>query len=85
MKSLPTSSATGAFAIWNLQLFYRYFLVGIDADITGYLHGFLNNRSGVKLRMIQQGPGRSQRIGAAGPDGGNAVLRFDHIPVARRE
>src|ERR1700679_4152156 len=61
------------------QLLNRYAVVGIDADITGNLHGLLRDFECRKLRFFEECACRSRGVAAAGSDGRNGLVWVDNV------
>ena len=56
--------------------------VGVDADFAGDAHGFLRDVFRVHFGVFARARAARKRIGAAGADGANAVVGFDHVAIA---
>ena len=68
-----------------LNFFDNDVVVGVDADIGCNMQGFFSDFPGRQVRVLHEGPCRSQGIVAAGTDGQDAVVRFDDFAVAGNE
>ncbi|MOA09820.1 hypothetical protein D3C78_1296740 [compost metagenome] len=57
--------------------------VGVDAQLARDFQRFFDDVGGAQIGVAQQGLGRGMRIGAARPDGHDALLGLEHVAVAR--
>src|SRR5262244_3845059 len=64
------------------ELFHGEVLVGIDADLASNLHSLLRDFAGWEVSVLDQGPGRCQRIRAAAANGGHAAVGLNYVARA---
>src|SRR5271170_6368918 len=67
------------------ELFKRDLVVGIDADLRRDRQRAPGDRLGVEPVDLDQGAGRRERVPAARADADDAVLRFEHVAIARED
>ena len=68
-----------------LDFFDNDIMVGVDADVGCDVQGLFSDVPGRQVRVLHEGPCRSQGVVAAGTDGQDAVVRFDDFAVAGNE
>src|SRR6266852_3912569 len=70
------------FHVRPLELFHCKVRVGENANLAGNAHGFHGQIFGAEPGMFQKRARRGQSVRSAGPDGHQAVIRLDDVPVA---
>src|ERR1039457_3430242 len=61
------------------ELLVSHVLIGVDADVAGDLHGFLDDAARGQFRAAQERGGRGGGVGTARADGHDPFIRLDHI------
>src|SRR5262249_61679496 len=64
------------------EFFHGEILVGIDADLASNLHSLLRDFACWEVSVLDQGPGRCQRIRAAAANGGHAAVGLNYVARA---
>src|ERR1700719_3790234 len=67
------------------QLFNRYRVIGIDAHLTGNLHGFFRDLSGGERGMLRQRLRGGLRIGSTAANGGDAGVRLNYVSLTAEQ
>src|SRR5271168_796454 len=68
----------------RLKFFHREIGVRIDANLAGDAHRFHSHVFERELRVFRQRPRRRKRVRPTRTDGHDAIIRLDHVAIARK-